>query len=382
MGGHGQDEDDEDLDGGTVVDFDVANRRTDARVETELRVEYHSFDEFVVAYTEDISRGGLFMVTESPMPVGSVVRLNLVLPDNGPTVRIIARIAYVLDPKVAKNRSRSAGMGMEFLDIEGGSLVNQLDAYLTMNIGDEPKPDVRISANVLLVDPDERHSEYCAQILRQFGHEVSTAAGGLEALGLVLRVPPDVIVSEVDLPTMDGWRLLRLLRERPSISHIPFMFLTARDDEDVRLRAYQAGVDDVVAKSANGADLASRVERVLNRAQRPRRLANRNALRGEIGHVALGSVLAFIELERRTGQMLVLRGEDIATLHIKEGNVIHVDLPSQRDLSSLHRLFYVLDWTDGQFELTAMEVTVPPSIDLPTGYALMEHARRSDEAKR
>jgi len=46
-----------------------------------------------------------------------------------------------------------------------------------------------------------------------------TAANGLEALGLVLRVPPDVIVSEVDLPTMDRWRLLRLIRERPSISH-------------------------------------------------------------------------------------------------------------------------------------------------------------------
>jgi len=70
-----------------------------------LRVEYHSFDEFVVAYTEDISRGGLFMVTESMLPIGSIVRLNLVLPNDGPTVRIIARIAYVLEPQLAKLRS-------------------------------------------------------------------------------------------------------------------------------------------------------------------------------------------------------------------------------------------------------------------------------------
>jgi CheY-like chemotaxis protein len=271
---------------------------------------------------------------------------------------------------------------MEFLDVEGGPLADQLDAYLTMNVGSEQRPRPRIAADILLVDPDPGHVAILCDSLRRAGNRVSTAAGGIEALGMVLRVPPDIIVAEIDLPTMDGWRLLRLVRERPSIAHIPIILYTARCDDAIRLRGYQAGADDVLAKPVGGQELLGRIERALGRAQEPRRQTSRNALRGDLGQVPLASVLSFIEVERRTGQMLVVHGETIATVFIRDGAVVHVDMPSARGEDALERLFHLLDWREGQFELTAMDVSVPRSIEMPIGHALLEHARRSDENAR
>jgi DNA-binding response OmpR family regulator len=246
----------------------------------------------------------------------------------------------------------------------------------------EGRATARIAADILLVDPDEEHCQRCMQALGRAGHRVSTAASGLEALGLVLRVPPDLIISEIDLPTMDGWRLLRLIRERPSIAHMPFIFITAHGDEPVRLRAYRSGVDDVLPKPVATSDFVGRVDRVLSRAQVPRRQTTRNALRGDLSHIALASVLSFIEVEKRTGQMLVVRGDEIATLYIQDGNVIHAELPTQHRLNSLERLLHVLGWKDGQFELTSMEVAAPRTIEISTQFAILEHARRLDECGR
>jgi uncharacterized protein (TIGR02266 family) len=375
------DPDEEGEEGGTVVDFDPSNRRSEPRFEAELRVEYHSLDDFVVAYTEDISRGGVFVATDNLLAIGSVVRLNLALPNDGPTVHIIARVAYVLGPQPPESPKRS-GMGMEFLDVEGGPLADQLEAFLTLRFGEEQRPRAAVAADILLVDLDESHRQRCHLLLRKLGHRISTASSGIEALGLILRVPPDLVIADVELPTMDGWRLLRMVRERPSIAQLPFVLLSPRDDEAVRLRGYQAGVDELLIKPVASDDFIARIDRVLARAQAPRRPNTRNALRGDLEQVQLASVLAFIEAERRTGQMLVVRGETVATLYIKDGEVIHVDMPSQRDQEGLDRLFAVLDWREGQFELTAMDVNAPRSITMSTGHAIMEHARRSDEAER
>jgi uncharacterized protein (TIGR02266 family) len=358
------------------------DRRTDQRVAAEFRVQYRTLDEFVVAYTADISRGGLFVATQNFQPIGSIIRLELVLPDDGPILNIIARVAYLLDANKASGHDRTQGMGVEFLDVEGGPLADQLAAYLTLSLSEQAPLKPPATSEILVVEDDAAYRDRAYAILRRKGHRVTVAKTGLEALGLVLREPPDLILSDVQMPMMDGWQLLRLLRARPSVAHIPVVFLTMLGGEDERLRGYNLGVDDYIAKPFRDEELCARIDRVLTRVRmRPRTTASKNALRGDLQQVSLASVLSFVELEKRTGHLLIVSDNELATLHLRNGQVVHVDLASVHEGKvGADRLYHVLDMAHGRFELTSVEVTTKDSVGVSTQFALLEHARRQDEA--
>lgn len=359
----------------TIAEEDPDNRRAQVRAEATLQVSYQSLDELLVAYTTDISHGGLFLETTNFMATGSVVKLELQLPDDGPTMAIIARVAYVVDDDVRK------GMGMEFLDTGGVPVAEQLGGYLAVSLGDAATPGRETPAKVLVVDDDQVYRDKAALVMSKRGHRVCTAENGLEALGMVLRDPPDLVLSDVQMPMMDGWQFLRILRSRPTVAHVPVIFLTTLSSETERLKGYRLGVDDYISKPFLFEELALRVARVLTRAKSARaNTASRNALRGDLSQVTLQSVLQFVEIERRTGLLLVVSGKRFATLHVREGSVVGVDLgegPTQDE--SIERLFDVLDWSDGRFELTTAEVDIDDSVGKSTPYLLLEHARRQDE---
>ncbi len=359
----------------TIAEDDPGNRRTQPRAEVTLQVGYQSLDELLVAYTTDISHGGLFLETTNFLATGSVVKLELQLPDEGPTMAIIARIAYVIDDDTRR------GMGVEFLDAGGIPVAEQLGSYLALSLGETAQPDREPPATILVVDDDGAYRDKAAMVMRKRGHRVITARNGLEALGQVLRDPPDLVLSDVNMPTMDGWQFLRILRARPSVAHVPVMFLTTLSSEDERLKGYRLGVDDYIAKPFLYEELALRVARVLVRAKNASaHPAARNALRGDLSQVTLQSVLQFVDIERRTGLLLVVSGKRFATLHVREGSVVAVDLgegPTAKD--GMERLFEVLDWTEGRFELTTAEVSIEDSVDRSTAFLLLEHARRRDE---
>lgn len=358
--------------------FDPFNRRTEPRIETEIEVKFTSLDEFVVTYTEDISRGGLFLKSTNFLPVGSTVRLELTVPDHESNFSVIARVAYVLDEESAKSQQRHPGMGMEFLDAENGDLLRQLEAYITLNYGQETQHIDTTPASILLVGDDM--DSLIGELKRQ-GHHVSLATTGMEALGLILTTPFDLILAAIHIPLMDGWQLLSMIRQRPTVAHTTFAFLSDSFTEADNLRAYQQGVDDIIDRNLPPEEIAARTARALARANKATgTTASKSALRGSLDDTPLTSVLSFVELERRTGKLLVVGEEDLATLYVKEGRVIDVDYKGSSESESIDRLYKVLDWTSGRFELTTCEVDRPEQIKTPVGFVLLEHARRSDES--
>ena len=82
--------------------------------------------------------------------------------------------------------------------------------------------------------------------LRRRGDRVREAEDGLAALGACLKQPPDLIISDVQMPRMDGWQLVRMLRARPTLSRIPLVLLTTLTDDESRLTGYRLGVDEAV----------------------------------------------------------------------------------------------------------------------------------------
>jgi CheY-like chemotaxis protein len=210
---------------------------------------------------------------------------------------------------------------------------------------------------------------------------VREAEDGLAALGACLRQPPDLVLSDVQMPRMDGWHLVRMLRARPSLMRVPIVLLTTLTDDDARLTGYRLGVDDFIGKPVRDDELLLRVDRVV-----ARMLAaggnERRSLRGDLEHVTLASLLSFLALEQKTG-VLLLVGSTSARVHLRGGAPLRVEIDDTpvagRDDPALQSL---LGWSHGQFEFAAAEVNCSDDLQTSVTALLLEHARRSDERAR
>ena len=117
---------------------------------------------------------------------------------------------------------------------------------------------------VLIVEDDESTAEAVAFRLRRAGFEADIAADGLSGLRAVWTRPPDVLVLDLMLPHLDGWRVVREIRARQR--QLPIIVVTARTDERDRLEALALGADDVVSKPFSTRELLARVTAQLRRA--------------------------------------------------------------------------------------------------------------------
>jgi predicted signal transduction protein with EAL and GGDEF domain/FixJ family two-component response regulator len=122
---------------------------------------------------------------------------------------------------------------------------------------------------VLLVDDDEVNLLLTAAALRERGFEVTEAASGSEALGLLSTRTPDVVVLDALMPELDGFETCSLLRATPGFESLPVLMLTGLDDEASINRAYQAGATDFFVKSSQWSLLEGRL-RYLLRSSRTR----------------------------------------------------------------------------------------------------------------
>lgn len=119
---------------------------------------------------------------------------------------------------------------------------------------------------VLVVDDDEMVVALVQLGLESAGLEVVTAADGDEALARLAEAVPDVVVSDVNMPGMDGLALVARLRSEPAMRTVPLIFLTSRDGAQDVLQGLRLGADDYVRKPF---DLAELVARVLLKVERP-----------------------------------------------------------------------------------------------------------------
>lgn len=124
----------------------------------------------------------------------------------------------------------------------------------------------RESKRILVVDDEPRMIGFIRMNLELEGHQVVEAHNGLEALEVVRKQLPDVILLDVMMPELDGFETLRMLRE---FSNIPVIMLTAKGDENDKVYGLELGADDYVTKPFGPRELSSRIKAVLRRADMP-----------------------------------------------------------------------------------------------------------------
>lgn len=124
---------------------------------------------------------------------------------------------------------------------------------------------------ILVVDDEPRMIHVIRMNLEHDGFEVYEATSGLMALEKMRDQMPDLILLDVMMPDLDGFETLRLIRE---ISTVPVIMLTAKGEEDDRVRGLELGADDYITKPFSPRELVSRVRAVLRRTEMPSALTH------------------------------------------------------------------------------------------------------------
>jgi adenylate cyclase len=171
-------------------------------------------------------------------------------------------------PAVAENR--------EPVSKRGASLVGPPEVApplgsLELSVLDERPTSLQVAAatfaddpapRVVLVEDNVDMRTYVRACLPE-GYQVMEANNGVDALGLAKTEVPDLVISDVMMPKMDGYELLARLKGDPVTSGIPVVLLTAKASEETRLEGIEAGADDYLAKPFNPKELRARIRNLL-----------------------------------------------------------------------------------------------------------------------
>jgi CheY-like chemotaxis protein len=257
------------------------------------------------------------------------------------------------------------------------------------------------AARVLVVDDDLWIQRTSASVLGQQGHQVSLAGDAPSAFALASKIRPDVVVTTVSLPALDGWSWWERLRALPACARTPMVFLLPPGDAGLEVAGAEPG-DQRLHKPFRVEDLERTIVSVLGEEpvqtatnetglpQKPQRSVDPHkpsaghrplsALRGELDQISLSSVLVVLEMERKNGILLLEHGQQTGRIYLRRGRIIRaaIDEPAVAGAAAVYEM---VTWGNGSFDFLAGDVGGVDEIQASTTYLLMEGARRLDEAR-
>jgi two-component system OmpR family response regulator len=254
------------------------------------------------------------------------------------------------------------------------------------------------SARILAVDDDLWIQRTTASVLGRAGHQVSLAGDAPTAFAIASKIRPELIVTSVTLPALDGWSWWERLRALPICADLPILFLVPADEptrpipgesshdrrlsKPFRVEDLERAVAGVLAERAPAAEpqpAAPRPHRAVDPTKPSAGHRPLSALRGELSEISLASVLTVLEMEHKTGLLLVERGSESGRIFIREGRVIRAAVDPAA-LTGAAAVYALLFWPEGAFDFLTGDVGGVDEVQTSTTFLLMEGARRFDEA--
>ncbi|HVY48746.1 MAG TPA: DUF4388 domain-containing protein, partial [Minicystis sp.] len=237
---------------------------------------------------------------------------------------------------------------------------------------------------LLLVDADSRSVRVLEVSLKKAGYSVTTAKDGADALAKIELSPPDLILSDTRLPNVDGYALVRRLKEHADWASIPVVFLTSQKSIEDKIRGLELGVEDYLTKPIFVRELIARVNLLLARRTRegitttkpaPSSLG-RTRFSGSVQDMNVVDLLQTFEVSRKSGIVHITNGESEAHIYFRDGKVVDASLGR---LCGEEAVYRALIWNEGTFEVEFSKVDCPDVIESSTQGLLMEGMRRVDE---
>lgn len=244
-----------------------------------------------------------------------------------------------------------------------------------------------MSYRILIVEDEPGMIELLTVALEDEGYVISIANNGEQGLKKVEEEEPDLIISDVMMPDMNGYDFCEQLRANPKTASIPFIFLTAKKDVSDRVRGLNLGADDYISKPFHVVEVVARIKTLMQRVKRTRVAAYQPApmtetdaaFSGDLEKISIGEVIQTIALTRKNGSLIVVNNGKRGEVNFREGIVTYADVDRKKGEEAVYRL---LSWKNGQFKFDVGVVEKTQNVRKTAEGLLMEGMRRIDEYNR
>jgi CheY-like chemotaxis protein len=233
---------------------------------------------------------------------------------------------------------------------------------------------------VLVVDDDPILVISLKLHFSDIGILFESAGDGQEALKKLETFEPDIILSDIIMPRIDGYELRKQLRQNPDTAGIPFIFLSAKCDISDQVKAYRLGIDDYVCKPFQMDDLVQRMKRALSHAQKIKSFQMKADFSGDQSQMAWTDMLQIMELNHKSG-VLVLRkpsGVQTGKVLFKDGRLINAQAAS---LKGEEAFFALMTTEKGSFEFSDKAIKADPKITSSNKSLLLQGSQMMDHYK-
>lgn len=234
---------------------------------------------------------------------------------------------------------------------------------------------------VLVVDDNRLVRELLRQAVAPFctAQMSATAAEAIEKLG---TDPPDLLVSDYNMPEMNGRQLLEKVKGNPKTRGVPIILVASKSDINESLRNLQDQIEDFLEKPFFVKDAAARIKRVVDKIsleKMAREAPGDAVVRGNLTLMNVMDLFQSLELGHKTCALKLRNKNDACELFFSDGQINHA---IYGDLKGDQAVYKVLAWTEGSFEIDFSRNSSEQTITKSTQGLLMEGLRLIDEANR
>ncbi len=238
-----------------------------------------------------------------------------------------------------------------------------------MRIGEA---DLKSNKLILIVDDEEAIVFSLQRILELSGtYEVMTATSAEQALKLIKQAVPDLIISDIKMPGMDGLTFCKKIRAGEVTSNIPFIFLTAK--RELMIEGFKAGGDDFIIKPFTFDEVMAKMEAMFRRIEKTQEQANQ--IKGDLKEYGLDQILKICAKKSITGTLILQKKGQVGEIELERGDIVGI---SFKDLEENAALDELRSWENGIFIIRPVGVKLRP--EFLAAYSRKNIAYQLDEA--
>ncbi len=234
---------------------------------------------------------------------------------------------------------------------------------------------------VLLIDDNPMILGMLKQALEKIS-DLETSSDSADALLHIIDNPPDLVITDYQMPGMDGRQLIEKLKARANTARVPVILMASKADQTERLKMLEDRVEDFLEKPFFLKDATARIKRIIDKVALEKMAKETSAdgtLRGTLQQMNVIDLLQSLELGRKTCLLSLTNDQDRCHLYFNEGQINHA---LYGELTGDEAVYKVLRWIDGNFQIDFNSSSNEQSVTRSTQGLLMEGLRLLDEASR
>lgn len=211
------------------------------------------------------------------------------------------------------------------------------------------------------------------------GYEILEAENGEIAFDVANKEKPDLIISDIMMPQMDGIELCWMIRENSDIPLVPFIFLTSFEDAEMEIRGFRAGADEYLNKPIDRKELLQRVEDLLARTKNLKDMGDKSdkqkGFSGNLNELSIVELVQMLNLNKKTGILHISSGIQ-GDIYLKDGQLFAAEAKNKSGEEAVYEL---ISENTGTFNFQITEFEKERNIENSTMNVIMEACRLMDE---